>query len=191
MLHLMKKSTWVLNKVQHSPSSLQRVDDLIDEPTIEEAHDDHGNSDFSLEPPSSDSSSAYTSSSSTSTSPPSTPPRKWGSLREVYEQTKRSQLAQFEEPKTFEEAAENPTWCVSMDEEMKFIKRNNTWELVDLPKGKKVVGLKWVYKLKYKPNGLIQKHKARLVARGHMQEEQTNFSETFSVVARFDVLSYP
>ena len=78
------------------------MDDLIDEPAMEEAHDNHGSSDFSLELASSDSSSLYISNSSTSTSPPSTPPRKWRYLREVYEQ--RCQLAQFEEPKTFEEA---------------------------------------------------------------------------------------
>ena len=50
---------------------------------------------------------------------------------------------------------------------MKSLERNNTWELVDLLKGNKVVGLKWVYKLKYKQDGSIQKHKARLVARGY------------------------
>ena len=54
-----------------------------------------------------------------------------------------------------------------MDEEMKSLERSNTWELVDLPKGKKVVGLKSMYKIKYKPDGSIQKHKARLVARGY------------------------
>ena len=58
-----EKSTWDLNKVQLSPSSVQRVDDLIHEPTIEEAHDDHGNLDFSLEPASFDSSSPCTTSS--------------------------------------------------------------------------------------------------------------------------------
>ena len=143
------------------------MDDLIDEPAIEEAHDDHGSSDFSLELASSDSSSTYTSSSSTSTSPLSTPPRKWRSLREVYEKTERCQLAQFEELKTFEEAAENSTWCVAMDEEMKSLETNNTWELVDLPR-KESSRAEMVYKLKYKQDGSIQKHKARLVAREYM-----------------------
>ena len=47
-----------------------------------------------------------------------------------------------------------------MDEEITAIERNQTWELVDLPEGKKVIGLKWVYKTKYKEDGTIQKHKA-------------------------------
>ena len=52
-----------------------------------------------------------------------------------------------------------------MDEEIASIEKNQTWELVDLPNGRDVIGLKWIYKTKYNDDGSIQKHKARLVAK--------------------------
>ena len=55
-----------------------------------------------------------------------------------------------------------------MKEELQSIEKNGTWELVKLPKGKKAIGVKWVYKVKYKPNGEIAKYKARLVAKGFL-----------------------
>ena len=60
--------------------------------------------------------------------------------------------------------------------------------VVDLPAKKEVVGLKWVYKLKLRPDGTIQKHKPRLVVRVYMQREGIDFEETFSPVARFDTI---
>ena len=54
-----------------------------------------------------------------------------------------------------------------MDEEIASIEKNQTWELVDLPNGRDVIGLKWIYKTKYNEDGSIQKHKARLVAKGY------------------------
>ena len=46
------------------------------------------------------------------------------------------------------------------------IEKNDTWDLVDLPKGKDVIGVKWVYKTKYNVDGKVEKLKARLVAKG-------------------------
>ena len=54
-----------------------------------------------------------------------------------------------------------------MDEEIVAIEWNNTWELTDLPKGHKTIGVKWVYKTKLKENGDVDKYKARLVAKGY------------------------
>ena len=48
--------------------------------------------------------------------------------------------------------------------------KNGTWKLVDLPLGKKPIGCKWVYKNKYKGNGSLDKHKAKLVAKGFAQK---------------------
>ncbi|XP_060675554.1 uncharacterized protein LOC132804986 [Ziziphus jujuba] len=57
-----------------------------------------------------------------------------------------------------------------MDEEIATIEKNDTWVLVDLPEGTDVIGLKWIYKPKYKENGAILKYKARLVAKGYSQQ---------------------
>ena len=53
-----------------------------------------------------------------------------------------------------------------MNEELNSIEKNNTWELVELPKNKKAIGVKWVYKVKVNPKGEVVRYKARLVARG-------------------------
>jgi len=61
---------------------------------------------------------------------------------------------------------------------MDVIKNNHTWELVDLPHGHRVITLKWVFKLKRDEVGAIVKHKARLVARGFVQQERVDFDDT-------------
>jgi hypothetical protein len=53
-----------------------------------------------------------------------------------------------------------------MDEEIDSIEINNTWDLVDLPEGKKNIGAKWVYKTKLNVDGKVEKYKARLVSQG-------------------------
>ena len=58
-------------------------------------------------------------------------------------------------------------WIDAMDEEIDAIKRNNTWELVDLPKGKEVIGVKWVYKTKINADGKIERHKSIIFFKGY------------------------
>ena len=58
--------------------------------------------------------------------------------------------------------------------------KNGTWSLVDLPIGKKAIGTKWVLKLKHKPDGSIERYKARLVVKGYAQEKGIDFEETFA-----------
>jgi Reverse transcriptase (RNA-dependent DNA polymerase) len=54
-----------------------------------------------------------------------------------------------------------------MDEEIRAIERNKTWELVELPEGYRPIGVKWVYKKKMNAQGKIERYKARLVAKGY------------------------
>jgi hypothetical protein len=61
-----------------------------------------------------------------------------------------------------------------------FIDKNQTWEIVELPSGKKAIAVKWVFKLKLNPDGSIAKHKARLVARGFLQREGLDYSKVYS-----------
>lgn len=65
------------------------------------------------------------------------------------------------DPVQFEEAVNHNKWRVAMDEEIKAIERNNTWEFTDLPKGAKKIGVKWIFKTKLKENGEVDKFKAR------------------------------
>ena len=75
------------------------------------------------------------------------------------------------EPNCYEEASKQEVWVKAMEEEVKMIEKNNTWELVNCPQGKDIIGVKWVYKTKLNPDGTIQKHKARLVAKSTAQQK--------------------
>ena len=75
-------------------------------------------------------------------------------------------LISAEKPTTFALAERDANWRRAMLEEMKAIKENDTWELVDPPPGCRPIGLKWVYKVKRDECGSIVKHKACLIARG-------------------------
>jgi hypothetical protein len=66
------------------------------------------------------------------------------------------------------------------------VEKNRTWELTDLPRGHRVITLKWVFKLKRDEVGAIIKHKACLVARGFLQREGINFDNAFALVARME-----
>ncbi|XP_071714178.1 uncharacterized mitochondrial protein AtMg00810-like [Rutidosis leptorrhynchoides] len=71
-----------------------------------------------------------------------------------------------------------------MNEEMEALNRNCTWELTELPSGRKPIGCKWVYRIKYKSTGDIDRYKDRLVAKGYNQREEIDFDETFSPVVK-------
>jgi hypothetical protein len=91
-----------------------------------------------------------------------------------------------EEPATFAAAEHKPEWRRAMLEEMRQIEANRTWDLVDPPAGCRLVGLKWVYKVKKDEHAAVVKHKARLVARGFVQREGIDFEEVFAPVARME-----
>ena len=76
----------------------------------------------------------------------------------------------------------------AMNEEVKSIKDNNTWSLVELPQGKKAIDVKWVYKVKTNSKGEVTRHKARLVAKGFLQKEGIDFDEVFAPVARIKTI---
>ena len=71
-----------------------------------------------------------------------------------------------------------------MGEEIRALEENQTWTIEDLPLGKKLINCKWVYKVKYKLDGTIERFKARLVVRGDHQLEGFDFNETFAPIAK-------
>ena len=64
------------------------------------------------------------------------------------------------EPRTYEEAQRRKIWREAINEEIHALTKNGTWEITNLPKGKKAVGCKWVYKIKYRTDGTVERHKA-------------------------------
>ncbi|PKU70283.1 Retrovirus-related Pol polyprotein from transposon TNT 1-94 [Dendrobium catenatum] len=75
-----------------------------------------------------------------------------------------------------------------MSAEFMALQQQGTWSLIPPPPNKIVIGSKWIFKLKTKPNGQIDRYKARLVAQGFKQEFGINFNETFSPVAKLPTI---
>ena len=86
------------------------------------------------------------------------------------------------EPKSFEEATQNPDWKKAMDTELSALEQNQTWTITNLPSGCKTIGWKWVFKVKHKADGSVERHKARLVAKGFTQLEGMDFHDTFALL---------
>ena len=71
---------------------------------------------------------------------------------------------------------------------MIFLLKNETWELAELPAGNKQVGCKWVYTVKFKADGTIERFNARLVAKGYTQTHGIDYLETFAPVAKINTI---
>lgn len=93
-------------------------------------------------------------------------------------------LLTSQEPKTFHQANKHLHWREAMQVEISALRQNSTWTLVDLPLGKPVVGCKWVYQIKYKADGTVERYKACLVSKGYTQTKGVDYFDTFSPVAK-------
>ena len=71
-----------------------------------------------------------------------------------------------------------------MTEELQALEKTHTWDLVDLLRGKSAIDCKWVYKIKTKFDGTIERYKTRLISKGYAQEFGIEYEETFAIVAR-------
>ena len=80
-------------------------------------------------------------------------------LTEIYERVNVALC----DPTSVEEAFEKKEWRQAMNDELKMIEKNGTWSLVTKPRKKHAIGVKWIFRTKYNPDGSISKHKARLV----------------------------
>lgn len=95
------------------------------------------------------------------------------------------------DPVTFSQAIEcvdSSKWIDAIKDELKSMKQNEVWDLVELLKGCRKVGCKWISKTKCDTNGDIEWYKARLFAKDFTQRDDTDYEKTFSLVFKKDSL---
>ena len=89
------------------------------------------------------------------------------------------------DPESLEEAltsSDVEKWKKAMKEELKNLQRNETWEIVPKPEGRKIIKCKWVFKTKFDKDGQVERHKARLVACGHTRVDGVDYQKIFCPV---------
>ncbi|KAJ9542207.1 hypothetical protein OSB04_028713 [Centaurea solstitialis] len=92
------------------------------------------------------------------------------------------------EPKKVLDAMKDPSWIEAMQEELLQFVLQHVWDLVDLSKGHRVIGTKWIFRNKTDERGIVIKNKARLVAQGYTQEEGIDYDDVFAPVARIEAI---
>jgi len=95
-----------------------------------------------------------------------------------------AQIGTVTEPKSYSEAAAHLEWQEAMHSELQALKDNGTWSFTPLPAGKTPIGCRWVFKIKHKSDGSIERYKTRLVAKGFTQLEGIDYQDTFSPTAK-------
>lgn len=96
-------------------------------------------------------------------------------------------VRQATEPGLYQEAVgceEREYWLEAIQDEVKSLKSNGTWEEVELPEGKKEIGCRWIFKQKCDAEGNVLQHKTRLVAQGYKQIYGKDFDEVYAPVAK-------
>ena len=78
-----------------------------------------------------------------------------------------TRVAELREPESYAEAAKDATFRTTMEEEMHALVENDTWDLIDAPKGVTPIRCRWVYNVKYNTDDSVNRYKARLLAKGY------------------------
>ncbi|CAL9004023.1 unnamed protein product, partial [Prunus brigantina] len=95
-----------------------------------------------------------------------------------------SHLSRDDEAFEWQDVVTDPRWDEVMAIEMEALNKNSTWEMKPLPQGKTPIGCRWIFTIKYKVDGSIDRYKARLVAKGYMQTYGIDYQETFALVPK-------
>ena len=99
-----------------------------------------------------------------------------------------TRVVEVREPESYAEAAKDANWSTAMEKEMHALAENETWDLVDAPKGVKPIRCRWVYKVKYNTDSSVNRYKARLAAKGYAQKHGIDYDETFAPVAKMMII---
>jgi len=92
------------------------------------------------------------------------------------------------EPKNVYEALTDFDWIVAMQDELHQFERNQVWHLVPKLKDRIIIGTNWVFQNKLDEQGTVTRNKAQLVIQGYNQEEDIDYEETFTPVARIEAI---
>nr|GEZ91514.1 hypothetical protein [Tanacetum cinerariifolium] len=111
-----------------------------------------------------------------------------GDLTSAPQTRSMARMVKEQEPKRVHQELKDPSWIEAMREELLQFKMQKVWVLVDLPKGKRAIGSKWVFRNKKDEREIVIRNKARLVTHGHTQEEGIDYDEVFDPVARIEAI---
>ncbi|GJZ72299.1 putative ribonuclease H-like domain-containing protein [Tanacetum coccineum] len=109
-------------------------------------------------------------------------------MKSTIDESNKEKKQSAMEPASVDQALNDSDWVEAMQEEMQQFKNQQVWVLVELPKGKRAIGTKWILKNKRDARGIVCRNKARLVAQGHRQEEGIDYTEVFAPVARVEAI---
>ncbi|KAJ0490671.1 putative RNA-directed DNA polymerase [Helianthus annuus] len=136
-------------------------------------------------------------SSSTSTHPMHTrsksgifKPKHFANLTDFSRNQLHHALFTSQVPKSIKTASKDSHWVTAMHDELTALRNNDTWDLVQRPAHLNVVGSKWIYRIKYKADGSVDRYKARLVAQGFTQVPGLDFFHTFSPVVKASTIRF-
>ena len=106
-------------------------------------------------------------------------------LDSVVEHASKASQEHFGEPRSIAEvmqldSEERTKWLKAATDEIQSLIENGTFELIQLPPGRKAIGSRWVFRVKRNADGSIERYKGRLVAKGFSQRPGFNFNETFA-----------
>nr|GEX43524.1 hypothetical protein [Tanacetum cinerariifolium] len=193
------RSTFTIEGYNQEDTNLEDENDLTCEPlgSFEAINDEefqptpqtHAHGDEGLSTPTQSPVTSVGSTSPASSTTGGGAPKRYRLLTDIYEECDELLFMQdTDEPMSYRTAAKDRERVKAMWVELDAIEKCQTWSIVDLPTGRKPIGLKWIYKLKLDPSGNILKHKARLVAKGYVQKPRVDFDELFAPIARIETI---